>query len=94
LKITVDFTLIIFGVLLSVTIVAAFEYYKQIRKAQIEYEKARGFVEDIVLSFDRELKRESIRFESMASKVDGSYSAADASYRRADNLEKRIVPFE
>ena len=94
MKITVDFTLIIFGVLLSVTIVAAFEYYKQIRKAQIEYEKARGFVEDIVLSFDRELKRESIRFESMASKVDGSYSAADASYRRADNLEKRIVPFE
>ena len=30
----------------------------------------------------------------MASKVDGSYSAADASYRRADNLEKRIAPFE
>jgi len=73
---------------------AAFEYYKQIRKAHIEYEKARGFVEDIVLSFDRELKRESIRFESMASKVDGSYSTADASYRMADNLEKRIVPFE
>jgi DNA-binding MarR family transcriptional regulator/prefoldin subunit 5 len=62
--------------------------------AHKEYEKARDIVEDIVLSFDRELKRESNRFESMASKVDESYSTADSGYRKADNLEKRIAPFE
>ena len=79
---------------MALTAAAAFEYYKQIRKAHIEYAKARDFVEDIVLSFDRELKRESIRFESMVSKVDEGYSTADASYRRVDSLEKRIFPFE
>jgi chromosome segregation ATPase len=47
-----------------------------------------------VLSFDRELKRESNRFESMASKVEGSYVKADASFRKMENLEKKIAPFE
>ncbi len=47
-----------------------------------------------MLSFDRELKRESNRFESMASKVEGSYVKADASFRKMENLEKKIAPFE
>jgi hypothetical protein len=62
--------------------------------AHEEYEKAREFIEEIVLSFNRELKRESDRFQSMAGKVDESYSTADLSYRKADNLEKRITSFE
>ncbi len=81
-------------ILLSITAAAGFEYYKRIRMAHNEYEKARDFIEDIVLSFNRELKRESDRFESMASKVEGSYSAADVSYRKASNLEKKIEFFE
>jgi chromosome segregation ATPase len=80
--------------LLVATAVAAFEYYKQIRMAHKEYEKARDFVEDIVLSFGRELKRESDRFESMASKVEGSHAKADASVRKAANIEKKITPIE
>ncbi len=80
--------------MLVVTAVAAFEYYKQIRRAHKEYEKARDFIEDIVLSFDRELKRESDRFESMASKVEGSFARADASFRKTDSIEKKITPIE
>ena len=62
-KITVDFTPVILGILLAATVAASVEYYRQIRKAQKEYEKARDFVEDIVLSFNRELKREADRLE-------------------------------
>jgi chromosome segregation ATPase len=80
--------------LLVVTAVAAFEYYKQIHRAHKEYEKARDLIEDIVLSFDRELKRESDRFESMRSKVEGSYARADASFRKTDSIEKKITPIE
>ena len=47
-----------------------------------------------MLSFDRELKRESNRFESMSSKVEGSYVKADASFRKMETLEKKIAPFE
>ncbi len=72
----------------------AYEYYKQIRLAHKEYEKAKNFLEDIVLSFNRELKRESDKFDSMVSKVEGSYTTANVSFRKADSIEKRIEPIE
>ena len=74
--------------------VASVEYYRQIRKAQKEYEKARDFVEDIVLSFNRELKREADRLETVSFKVEGNASKADTSLKKIDIVEKRITPFE
>jgi chromosome segregation ATPase len=88
-----DTVLILTGILLGITVLVGFEYYRRIRMAHKEYRQARDFVKDIVLSFNRDLTRESKRFESMASKVDGSYSTAEISYRKAENLEKRIIPF-
>jgi DNA-binding CsgD family transcriptional regulator len=82
------------AVLVAVTAVAAYEFYKRIRMAHKEYEKAKDFLEDIVLSFDRELKRESNKFDTMVSKVEGSYNTADVSYRKADRLEHKIEPME
>ena len=68
-KITIDFVTILLGVLLAATVAASVEYYRQVRKAQKEYEKAKGIVEDIVLSFDRELKREADKLEYLLSKL-------------------------
>ncbi len=62
--------------------------------AHKEYEKAKDFLEDIVLSFDRELKRESNKFDTMVSKVEGSHNTADVSYRKAERLELKIEPME
>ncbi len=62
--------------------------------AHREYKKAKDFVEDIVLSFDRELKRESEKFDIMVSKVEGSYNTADISFRKSDSIEKKIEPME
>ena len=89
-----DLLLVLIGVLLATTVGAAIEYYRQIRKAQREYEKAKGAVEDIVLSFNRELKREADKLEIMAYKVEGSTSKADTGLKRIDNIEKKIAPFE
>ena len=93
-KITVDLTFVIFGVILALTAVAAYVYYHQIRMAHREYKKARESIEDIVLSFDRELKREACKFDAMVSKVDGGYTTADASSRKTDRLESKIEPLE
>ena len=68
--------------------------HQQYEKGRQEYEKAKEFIEDIVLSFDRELKRESDKFDIMVSKVEGSYTTADASYRKAERLENKIEPLE
>jgi DNA repair exonuclease SbcCD ATPase subunit len=114
-NITVDLTVVIFGVLLAVTAVAGYEYYRQIRKVTQayqqtqqeiekthqqyeqsvqEYGKAKDFLEDIVLSFNRELKRQSDKFDSMVSRVESSYATAEASYARAERLERTIEPIE
>lgn len=89
-----DFATIILSILLTVTAAASFEYYRQIRKAHQEYKKARNLVEDIVLSFNRELKRESDRFEVIAFKVEGNSAKADASLKKIESFEKKISPIE
>ena len=90
----IELLLVFIGVLLAATIGASVEYCRQIRKAKKEYEKAREAVEDIVLSFNRELKREADRLELVAYKVEGSAAKADTSLKRVDNIEKKIAPIE
>ena len=90
----VEFLLVLIGILLAATIGAAFEYYRQIRKAQKEYEKAKEAVEYIVLSFNREIKREADKLDIVAFKVEGIASKADNSLKKADTVEKKIMPLE
>jgi chromosome segregation ATPase len=90
----IEVLLMLIGVLLAATVVASVEYYRQVRKAQKEYEKAREAVEDIVLSFNRELKREADRLELVAYKVEGSTAKAEASIKRVDSIEQKIAPIE
>jgi hypothetical protein len=85
---------VILAALAVATVATSVEYYRQVRKAQREYEKAKNIVEDIVLSFDRELKREAEKLDLVAFKVEGNSAKADASLKKADYLEKKIVPIE
>jgi hypothetical protein len=85
---------VLLAALLTATGYAAYEYYKQLRKAQKEYEKARDTVEDIVLSFNRELKREADRIQTVSNKVEVNTSIADAGLRKAENVEQRVAPLE
>jgi len=80
--------------LLATTITAVVEYYIQIRKAQKEFEKAKSIVEDIVLSFNRELKRETNKLDAIAFKIEGNSAKSDRSLEKANTLEKKIVPIE
>ena len=82
------------GILFAVTIVASVEYYKQIRNAQREYERARDALEDIVLSFNRELKREANRLELVAYKAEGNTAKANTTLKLANNIQKKMVSFE
>ena len=80
--------------MLAATVGASVEYYRQVRRAQKEYEKAKGIVEDIVLSFNRELKREADKLEIIAFKIEGNLAKADTSLKKVDILEKKISPLE
>lgn len=74
--------------------VSSIEYYKQISKAKKEYDKAKRIIEDIVLSFNRELKREANKLEVITYKVDGSLAKSDNSIERIKNIEKIVLPIK
>jgi predicted DNA-binding transcriptional regulator len=78
------------AVLVAVTISSAILYYKQVRKIQVEYEKAKSVIEDVVLSFNRELRKEVDRTELVAYKVEGNAAKADNIGKRIDALEKTV----
>lgn len=85
-----DVLLILVGVLLAATVGAAVEYYKQLRKVQREYGKAKEVVGDIVLSFNRQLKREAEKLELIAYKVEAVSSKSDRAIKRAEEVEKKL----
>jgi uncharacterized membrane protein len=93
-QITLDIIELLFGVLLTATVLSSAEYYRQVRKAQKEYQKAKGIVEEIVFSFDRELKRESERLAAVAFTVENNLAKVDTSLDRIDRIEKKVEPTE
>lgn len=86
----VDIILILLGAVSIVTIAFAMQYYRQLRKAQKEYEKARTAVEDITFSFNRELKRDAQRLELVAYKVEEVAFKEDRALGKAEELEKQV----
>ena len=89
-----EFLLVLVGVLLAVTVGAAVEYYRQLHRVQKEYEKAKEVVEDIVLSFNRQLKRESEKLETVAYKVGAISSKGDRALKKAEEVEKQFHTLE
>ena len=90
----IELTTILIGIMSIIITVAAIEYYRQISKAKKEYEKAKNIIEDILLSFNRGLKRQANRTEVIAYKLDSSLAKSDTSVKKVESIEKIIVPIE
>jgi len=89
-----EVVVILIGALLAITIGAAVEYYKQLRKAKTEYEKARTAVEDIVVSFNRQFKQEADRLELVAYKIETISSKSEKALQKTEDSDKRILDLE
>jgi len=89
-----EIILILAVILVTVTFAAAIKYYKQLRQAQREYEKAANVVENIILSFNRQFKQEAQKLEHIAYKVEAVSSKEDKALKKAEELEKRIPQIE
>jgi chromosome segregation ATPase len=85
---------VLLAVMLAATVITCSLYYKRITKAQKEYEKAKTAVEDIILSFNREIQREGTRIDGVAAKLDQNTAKADESLRTAEVLERKLLPIE
>ena len=89
-----DILLVLVGILIAVTIGAAMEYYRQLRRAQKEYEKARGAIEDIILSFNRQFKSERGKLEAIAYKVEAVDAKTGGFSNIAGEIEKKVIDLE
>ena len=89
-----DISLVVAGVLFVVTAIVSVEHYRQLRKAQKEYEKARDVVEDIILSFNRQLKSESEKLEFVAYKMESIAAKNDTALAKAGDVEKKLENLE
>lgn len=89
-----DVLLVLLSVLAGATIVAAVEYYRQLCKARREYERARGAVDDMVLSFNRQFKHERDRLEALAYKVEAGASRTDGALRKGEEIDGMMRALE
>lgn len=79
-----DATMVVSVVLLAITGIMATECYIILRRARKEYEKAKESVEDIILSFNRQLRNESEKLERVAFKVESFVARSEGAIRKAD----------
>jgi DNA repair exonuclease SbcCD ATPase subunit len=89
-----ELVLVLATCLSAAMVVAAAWYYRYLRRAQREYEKARAAVDDIVLSFNRQFKREAEKLEVIAYKVESIASKTTGTLDIAKDVVKRIDTVE
>jgi len=82
------------GILLAITVAAGIRYYSLIHKARWEYVKARDLVEEIVRSFNRELKRDAEKLDTIGYKMEGTGAKIEAAAKRVDAVEKKVLPLD
>ncbi len=90
----IDLLFLLVSILALGTIFASVAWYMYIRKAQKEYEKAKEIVEDVVLSFNRELRKRASQMEVISFKVEGNTAKAENVLNRVADVEKRVNNFQ
>ncbi|MGD8565114.1 MAG: hypothetical protein PVF96_02045 [Candidatus Bathyarchaeota archaeon] len=86
----IDPILIFTAILFVMTAGSAFEYYRQVRKARQEYYKAKEALDYMVLSFNREIQRQTERIEAINYKVNGNASKSMRALSKLDNIENKF----
>lgn len=82
--------LMVTSVLLFVTVLAVFLYYRRLKLLRYEYERARGVVEDIVVGVDTQFRRQKDRVLYVAEKVEAASLENKKVVSRIDEYEGRL----
>ncbi|MGB9740435.1 MAG: MarR family transcriptional regulator [Candidatus Bathyarchaeia archaeon] len=85
---------VIAGILTVLTVGTCYEYYRKLQKVRKEYESAREIVDDIVLSFNRQLKQEAEKLDFVAYKVNVLTSKGDVEKKGIEEINKKIGALE
>ena len=86
-----EFMLLVTSVLLFITILALFLYYRRIRTLRQEYERARGVVEDIVVGVDSQFRRQKDRVLFVAQKIESASLENKKVVKKVEEYEGRLT---
>jgi DNA-binding MarR family transcriptional regulator len=86
-----EFMLLVTSVLLFITILALFLYYRRIKALRQEYEGARGVVEDIVVGVDSQFRRQKARVLFVAQKVEVASLENKKVVKRVEDYERQLM---
>jgi DNA-binding MarR family transcriptional regulator len=79
------------AVLLLITISASLLYYRRIRSLRQEYEEARGVVNDIIVSFDNQFRRQDDRVLFIAQKIEKVSLENEKVVKKVEEYERRLA---
>ncbi len=77
------------AILLLITSAVGIKYYRLMRKARFEYEKAAGVVEEIVRSFKRELRRDNEKLDAIGFRIEDNSARIEAAAKRVEEVDRR-----
>lgn len=86
-----DPLLLVTTLLLLITMVAAVLYYRRVKRAHEEYEKARDVVGDVIISFNRQLRRQEDRLGAIAYKTEVLSSRSEKIVKRVGKHDKKLA---
>jgi hypothetical protein len=88
-----DFLVSVAAVLLLVTISAFLLYYRRIRSLNQEYEKAKGVVDDIVVSINSQFRRQDNRVVAIIQKLEKTSLENEKVVKKIEGYEEQLGNF-
>ena len=86
-----DILFLVTAVLLLGTISALFLYYRRIKTIRQEYERARGVVDDIVVSVGSQFRRQESVVHSVAQKIEKTSAENEKVVKKVEDYERRLT---
>jgi len=86
-----DLLLIVVIALLLVTMGASALYYRRIRRVRKEYEEAKNTVGDVIMSFDRQFRRQDDGLSAVTHKIEVISSESEKVARKVEEYDKRLA---
>ena len=86
-----DFMLVVTSVLLFGTVLALFLYYRRIMTLRQEYDRAKGVVNDIVVSVDSQFRRQKDRVLFVAQKMENVLLENKKVVKKVEEYEEQLT---
>jgi len=86
-----DPLLVVITALLLITMGASALYYKRIRRVGEKYEEAKGVVDDIILSFNRQFQKQENRLRIVTHETEALSSEREKIVEKMENHDRRLA---